>query len=101
MAKNPAKIPISDFKQDASATLKRVRKSKRPLIVTQGGKPAAVLLSGRQEGDRLVFQFFWVSRTVACSTPDQKLLRSFVANPRLQMAVVDSHILEVDLPRHL
>jgi len=45
MAKNPAKIPLSVLKQNASATLKRVRKSKRPLIVTQGGKPAAVLLS--------------------------------------------------------
>jgi prevent-host-death family protein len=45
MAKNPAKIPVSDLRQDASATLERVRKSKRPLILTQGGKPAAVLLS--------------------------------------------------------
>jgi prevent-host-death family protein len=45
MAKNPTKIPVSALKQDASATLERVRKSKRPLIVTQGGKPAAVLLS--------------------------------------------------------
>ncbi len=45
MAKNPTKIPISDLKQDASATLKRVRKSKGPLIVTQRGRPAAVLLS--------------------------------------------------------
>jgi prevent-host-death family protein len=45
MAKNPSQIPVSDLKQDASATLKRVRKSKRPLIVTQRGKPAAVLLS--------------------------------------------------------
>jgi len=45
MAKNPTKIPLSDLKQDASATLKRVRKSKGPLIVTQRGRPAAVLLS--------------------------------------------------------
>ena len=45
MAKNPTKIPVSNLKQDTSATLKRVRKSKRPLIVTQRGKPAAVLLS--------------------------------------------------------
>jgi prevent-host-death family protein len=45
MAKNLTKIPVSDLKQDASAALKRVRKSKRPLIVTQRGKPAAVLLS--------------------------------------------------------
>jgi prevent-host-death family protein len=45
MAKTPSKIPVSDLKQDVSATLKRVRKSKRPLIVTQRGRPAAVLLS--------------------------------------------------------
>jgi len=45
MAKNLTRIPVSDLKQDASTTLKRVRKSKRPLIVTQRGKPAAVLLS--------------------------------------------------------
>jgi prevent-host-death family protein len=45
MAKNPTKIPVSDLRQDASATLKRVRKSKRPLIVTQRGRTAAVLLS--------------------------------------------------------
>ena len=45
MAKNPTKIPLSDLKQDASATLKRVRKSKGPLIVTQRGRPAAVMLS--------------------------------------------------------
>lgn len=45
MAKNPTKIAVSDLQQSASATLKRVRKSKRPLIVTQRGRPAAVLLS--------------------------------------------------------
>ena len=54
MAKNPTKIPVSDLKQDASVTLKRVRKSKRPLIVTQRGKPAAVLLSvdAYEKGER-------------------------------------------------
>ena len=45
MAKNATKIPVTDLKQDASATLKRVRKSKGPLIVTQRGRPAAVMLS--------------------------------------------------------
>jgi prevent-host-death family protein len=59
MAKNPTRIPVSDLKQDASATLRRVRKSKRPLIVTQRGRPAAVLLSvdvyqkGQQEREIL------------------------------------------------
>jgi len=45
MAKNPTKIPVSDLEQDASGALKRVRKSKGPLIITQHGRPAAVLLS--------------------------------------------------------
>jgi prevent-host-death family protein len=45
MVKNPDTIPVTDLKQDASAMLKRVRKSKRPLILTQRGKAAAVLLS--------------------------------------------------------
>lgn len=54
MAKNPTKIPITDLKHDASATLKRVRNSKRPLIVTQHGKPAAVLLgvNAYEKGER-------------------------------------------------
>jgi prevent-host-death family protein len=45
MAKNPHTIPVSDLEQDAAATLNRVRKSKRPLIVTRRGKATAVLLS--------------------------------------------------------
>ena len=45
MAKQPAVISLSALQQDASAAFKRVRKSKRPLLVTQRGKPAAVLLS--------------------------------------------------------
>ena len=45
MVKNPDTIPVTDLKQDASAMVKRVRKSKRPLILTQRGKAAAVLLS--------------------------------------------------------
>ena len=45
MAKNPTTIRLSDLQQDASETFNRVRKSKRPVVVTQRGKPAAVLLS--------------------------------------------------------
>ena len=44
MDKNPT-ISLSDLQQDASETFNRVRKSKRPVVVTQRGKPAAVLLS--------------------------------------------------------
>jgi len=45
MAKSQSTVALSDLERDASATLKRVRKSKRPLIVTERGKAAAVLLS--------------------------------------------------------
>ena len=45
MAKSQSTVALSDLEHDASATLKRVRKSKRPLIVTERGKAAAVLLS--------------------------------------------------------
>jgi prevent-host-death family protein len=45
MAKIPEIIPVSDLRQDAAAVLKRVRNSNEPLIVTQRGRAAAVMLS--------------------------------------------------------
>ena len=45
MAKIPEIIPVTDLRQDAAAVLKRVRSQKQPLIVTQRGRAAAVLLS--------------------------------------------------------
>ncbi len=45
MAKVPEIIPVSDLRQDAAGVLKRVRKSHEPLIVTQRGRAAAVMLS--------------------------------------------------------
>ena len=45
MAKIPQIIPVSDLRQDAAAVLKRVRNSNEPLIVTQRGRAAAVMLS--------------------------------------------------------
>ena len=45
MAKVISSIPLTDFQQDASSALKRVRRSNRPLVVTDRGKAAAVLLS--------------------------------------------------------
>ena len=38
-------IPVSDLRQDAAKVLKRVRDSREPLIITQRGRAAAVLLS--------------------------------------------------------
>jgi len=38
-------IPVSDLRQDAAKVLQQVRKSKEPVVITQRGRAAAVLLS--------------------------------------------------------
>jgi prevent-host-death family protein len=38
-------IPVTDLRQDAAAALKRVRSSRRPVVITQRGRAAAVMLS--------------------------------------------------------
>jgi prevent-host-death family protein len=45
MAHMPDIIPITDIRQDAAAALKRVRSSRQPVVITQRGRAAAVLLS--------------------------------------------------------
>ena len=45
MTKTPNIIPITDLRQDASAVLKRVNASRQPLIITQRGRAAAVIVS--------------------------------------------------------
>ena len=49
-------IPVSDLRQNAAKVLKRVRDSKEPLVITQRGRAAAVMLSveayERSERDR-------------------------------------------------
>ena len=45
MARIPEIVPITDLRQDSSAVLKRVRSSREPVIITQRGRAAAVLLS--------------------------------------------------------
>ncbi|MBI4541580.1 MAG: type II toxin-antitoxin system Phd/YefM family antitoxin [Gemmatimonadetes bacterium] len=54
MARVPDIIPVSDLRQDAAGTLKRVGRSKQPLVVTQRGRAAAVLLSidAYRQGER-------------------------------------------------
>ncbi len=38
-------IPISELRQDAARVLKLVKNSKEPLVITQRGRAAAVMLS--------------------------------------------------------
>lgn len=45
MSKIPEVVPITDLRQDAAAVLRRVRGRKQPLIITQRGRAAAVMLS--------------------------------------------------------
>ena len=50
----PDIIPVSDLRQDAAGTLRRVARSKQPLVVTQRGRAAAVLvgIEAYQRGER-------------------------------------------------
>jgi prevent-host-death family protein len=45
MAKIPNIIPITDLRQDATAIVKRVTSSREPLVITQRGRAAAVMVS--------------------------------------------------------
>jgi len=60
MAKMPEIIPVTDLRQDASAVLRRVRASKDPLIITQRGRAAAIMLSvsayERSEQERQILE---------------------------------------------
>ncbi len=45
-------LPIAEFKTRASEVVRRLREHRRPVVITQGGKPAAVLLAP-EEFDQL------------------------------------------------
>jgi prevent-host-death family protein len=45
MSREPQAVPITDLRRNAAAVLSRVRKRKKPLIITQNGRAAAVMLS--------------------------------------------------------
>ena len=45
MSKVPAIVPVSDLRDDAANVLDRVKKSRDPVVITQRGRAAAVLVS--------------------------------------------------------
>jgi len=45
-------IPVGEFKTQASRVLRKLREHRRPVVITQNGKPAAVLITP-EEFDRL------------------------------------------------
>ena len=38
-------VPINEFKSQASSVLRKMRQSQRPVVITQNGRPAAVLIT--------------------------------------------------------
>ena len=56
MGKVPTIIPITDLRQDTATVLRRIRESKEPVVITQRGRAAAVMMSAetyeRAEHDR-------------------------------------------------
>ena len=56
MSKIPRIIPVTDLRQDAATVMRQVRSSKEPVVITQRGRPAAVMMSieayERSEHDR-------------------------------------------------
>lgn len=51
----PAIIPISDLRQDAASVIKRVAGSDEPVVITQRGRAAAVLVSA-EAYDRMQYE---------------------------------------------
>ena len=45
MSKLPNLVPVTDLRQDATGILKKVSASRNPVIITQRGRAAAVLIS--------------------------------------------------------
>ncbi|MBF0401108.1 MAG: type II toxin-antitoxin system Phd/YefM family antitoxin [Magnetococcales bacterium] len=56
----PEIIPVTDLRQDAAATIKRLEHSHAPIVITQRGRAAAVLMSidsyERAEEERLLLR---------------------------------------------
>jgi prevent-host-death family protein len=45
MARIPNIVPITDLRQDATSVVKRVSETREPLVITQRGRAAAVMVS--------------------------------------------------------
>jgi len=60
MPKIPDIVPVTDLRQDAAAVLARLRKSAQPVVITQRGRAAAVMMSAesyeRAESERQILK---------------------------------------------
>ena len=62
MSRLPDIVPITELRQDSAKLLKRARESNEPIVITQRGRAAAVLLSvdsfERRERERELLRLF-------------------------------------------
>lgn len=60
MSKLPEIVPITDLRQDAAAVLERVRRSGQPVVITQRGRAAAIMVTPesfeRSENERQILK---------------------------------------------
>jgi prevent-host-death family protein len=60
MPKLPEIVPVTDLRQNAAAVLERVRRSAQPVVITQRGRAAAIMLSPesfeRSENERQILR---------------------------------------------
>ena len=60
MAKLREIVPVTDLRRDAAAVLDRVRRSSEPVVITQRGRAAAIMLSPesfeRSENERQILR---------------------------------------------
>ena len=81
-------VPLGEFRTQTARVLSRLRASQRSVVITQNGRPAAVLVTP-EEYDRLQEQGRFVS-AVADGLADVEAGR----------LVDDEHVSEDDTPRH-
>ena len=53
-------LPLGEFKSQASRVLREMKASRRPVVITQNGRPAAVLVAP-EEFDRLQEQALFIT----------------------------------------
>ena len=78
MGKIPEMVPVSDFRQDAAAVLKKLQAGTGPLVVTQRGRAVAVMQSigayERQERERELLRLLAVGEREVASGEGHSLV---------------------------
>jgi antitoxin YefM len=77
-------VPVATFKSKIAAWLQQLRENGRPLIITQNGKPAAVLVSPSEFDQLLERERFFDSLTEGLADADaDRVMDSVMLRKRL------------------